>query len=175
MPESESLFWRINFGQSTSTLRIGGQQIAKSGFGRNCGLMYSKCVCRFGGPDFSFDRMSWIKTNFLWMMYRCGWAEKKDQERVLAVRITKEGFMTILANAYTAEVRQSIKTLSPSCWQFERMATPEILFCAHHALVSCNCSVKRTNASKTSKFVCSGILTIHQRTPSWTEEQSSWA
>lgn len=38
------------------------------------------------------------------MMYRCGWASKKNQERVLAVRITRQGFDTILANAYTASV-----------------------------------------------------------------------
>ena len=30
----------------------------------------------FGGPDWSPTRMTWIKTNFLWMMYRCGWATK---------------------------------------------------------------------------------------------------
>jgi hypothetical protein len=29
----------------------------------------------FGGA-FSLSRMSWIKPNFLWMMYRCGWASK---------------------------------------------------------------------------------------------------
>ena len=50
--------------------------------------------------------MSWIKTNFLWMMYRCGWASKKNQERVLAVRITREGFETILKNAFTPKVKQ---------------------------------------------------------------------
>lgn len=61
---------------------------------------------RFGGPHFSFERMSWIKTNFLWMMYRSGWASKPNQERVLAVRITKQGFETILANAYSAKVRK---------------------------------------------------------------------
>jgi len=33
-----------------------------------------------GGPEFSLSRMSWIKPNFLWMMYRCGWAEKENQE-----------------------------------------------------------------------------------------------
>lgn len=37
----------------------------------------------FGG-GFSFGRTSWIKPNFTWMMYRCGWASKKDQE-VMAV------------------------------------------------------------------------------------------
>jgi hypothetical protein len=38
----------------------------------------------FGG-EFSLSRMSWIKPNFLWMMYRCGWARKEGQERVLAL------------------------------------------------------------------------------------------
>ena len=32
-------------------------------------------------------RMTWIKPSFLWMMYRCGWAEKENQERVLAIDI----------------------------------------------------------------------------------------
>ena len=61
-------------------------------------LKYMKCWCfRFGGDKFSFSRMSWIKTNFLWMMYRCGWTSKPGQEHVLAVRITHEGFNTILS------------------------------------------------------------------------------
>ncbi|XP_054774619.2 uncharacterized protein LOC129282783 [Lytechinus pictus] len=45
--------------------------------------------------------MSWIKTNFLWMMHRCGWASKPKQERVLAVRIKREAFDEILSKAYT--------------------------------------------------------------------------
>jgi len=53
---------------------------------------------RFGG-QFSLTRMSWIKPNFLWMMYRCGWAKKADQERVLAVRILRSGFDEILRQA----------------------------------------------------------------------------
>ena len=53
---------------------------------------------RFGG-EFSFTRMSWIKPNFLWMMHRSGWASKEGQERVLAVRIRREGFEAILADA----------------------------------------------------------------------------
>jgi hypothetical protein len=52
----------------------------------------------FGG-DFKFSRMSWIKPNFLWMMYRCGWGQKKDQEAVLAVRIRRTAFDLILAEA----------------------------------------------------------------------------
>ncbi|MFC9438187.1 DUF4291 domain-containing protein [Nocardia sp. NPDC057030] len=41
---------------------------------------------------FKRDRMTWIKPSFLWMMYRCGWATKPGQERVLAVSITRSGF-----------------------------------------------------------------------------------
>ena len=54
---------------------------------------------KFGGPGYSFQRMTWIKTNFMWMMYRSGWAGKRDQERILAIRLSLEGFDTILANA----------------------------------------------------------------------------
>jgi hypothetical protein len=36
--------------------------------------LYAAWNQRFGG-EFSFGRMSWIKPNFLWMMFRCGWAE----------------------------------------------------------------------------------------------------
>ena len=52
----------------------------------------------FGGP-FSLSRMSWIKPNFLWMMYRCGWASKEGQEVVLAVRLKRSAFDDILRRA----------------------------------------------------------------------------
>jgi len=49
---------------------------------------------------FSIGRMTWIKTNFLWMMYRSGWATKDlNQARILAFRITRDGFEEILAKA----------------------------------------------------------------------------
>ncbi len=53
----------------------------------------------FGGDHFSLNRMSWVKPNFLWMMYRSGWGQKEGQEVVLAVKIKREAFDTILANA----------------------------------------------------------------------------
>lgn len=52
----------------------------------------------FGG-EFSFNRMSWIKPNFLWMMFRAGWATKDGQERILAVRIRRPFFDEILAGS----------------------------------------------------------------------------
>jgi hypothetical protein len=64
----------------------------------------------FGG-EFSLNRMSWIKLNFLWMMYRCGWATKEGQEVVLAVRLKRPAFDEILSQAvhssFVAEVYES--------------------------------------------------------------------
>ncbi|MEU0740204.1 DUF4291 domain-containing protein [Streptomyces sp. NPDC006134] len=45
------------------------------------------------------DRMTWIKPSFLWMMYRCGWGTKENQETVLAVEISREGFDWALRHA----------------------------------------------------------------------------
>ena len=56
--------------------------------------------------------MSWIKPNFLWMMYRCGWATKPGQESVLAVRIRRSFFESLLIRAawssYTPELCSSV-------------------------------------------------------------------
>lgn len=49
----------------------------------------------FGG-DFSYSRMSWIKTNFLWMMFRSGWGTKGDQEFTLAIRLKRSFFERML-------------------------------------------------------------------------------
>src|SRR5581483_4589762 len=61
--------------------------------------------------EFSLSRMSWIKPNFLWMMFRCGWGTKENQEVTLAIRLKRSAFDTILAEAvhstYIAEVYQS--------------------------------------------------------------------
>ena len=45
------------------------------------------------------ERMTWIKPSFLWMMYRCGWGTKADQETVLAVEIDRAGFDWALRHA----------------------------------------------------------------------------
>lgn len=66
----------------------------------------------FGG-DWKVERMTWIKPNFLWMMYRCGWATKSDQEMVLAVTLHREAFDAILAQAV------------PSSWDKRRWETRE--------------------------------------------------
>ncbi|GII52558.1 hypothetical protein Pth03_09470 [Planotetraspora thailandica] len=50
-------------------------------------------------PPFKRERMTWIKPSFCWMMYRCGWAAKPGQGRVLAIDITREGFEWALAHS----------------------------------------------------------------------------
>jgi hypothetical protein len=51
------------------------------------------------GAGFSFSRMTWIKPNFLWMMFRSGWGTKPGQEVTLAIRIRRAGFDQILRDA----------------------------------------------------------------------------
>lgn len=45
------------------------------------------------------DRMTWIKPSFLWMMYRCGWGTKSDQETVLAIEVPRDRFEWALRHA----------------------------------------------------------------------------
>ena len=52
----------------------------------------------FGG-DFSYARMSGIKTNFPWMMYRSGWGTKENQEVTLALRLRRAFFDALPARA----------------------------------------------------------------------------
>ena len=60
----------------------------------------------FGG-DFSFSRMSWIKTNFLWMMYRSGWGTKPNQEITLAIRLRRSFFDHLLEQAVASSFEAS--------------------------------------------------------------------
>jgi hypothetical protein len=53
---------------------------------------------RFVKP-FSFDRMTWIKPSFLWMMERSRYGTLPDQERTFSLRISLEGWLEALSNA----------------------------------------------------------------------------
>lgn len=64
----------------------------------------------FGG-EFRYSRMSWVKPNFLWMMFRSGWGTKPDQEVTLALRLRRPFFDALLARAV------------PSSWDRNRYAT----------------------------------------------------
>jgi hypothetical protein len=43
-------------------------------------------------PPFSFNRMTWIKPSFLWLMERSNWGHKSGQEYILKVRISRSGW-----------------------------------------------------------------------------------
>lgn len=66
---------------------------------------------RFGGPEFSYSRMSWVKPNFLWMMYRSGWGTKEGQEITLALRVRRTFFDALLGQAV------------PSTWDLDEFPT----------------------------------------------------
>jgi hypothetical protein len=74
-------------------------------------------------PPFKRERMTWVKPSFLWMMYRCGWAEKPGQERVLAVSITRVGFEWALANAALSHYVRGVHA-DRADWQRQLKAAP---------------------------------------------------
>jgi hypothetical protein len=72
---------------------------------------------------FSLSRMTWIKPSFLWMMERCGWAEKTDQEVVLAIRITREGWEEALSHAVLSTPAQRVYA-SEAFWREQLAHSP---------------------------------------------------
>jgi hypothetical protein len=71
--------------------------IVYQAYGRSIGQP-AAATGRFG-DNWSRTRMSWIKPNFLWMMFRSGWGTKENQEVVLAIRLRREGFDRMLEEA----------------------------------------------------------------------------
>ncbi len=51
---------------------------------------------RFVSP-FSFNRMTWIKPSFLWLMERSNWGQKSGQEYILAIRLKRSGWQEALS------------------------------------------------------------------------------
>src|SRR5205085_10398421 len=70
----------------------------------------------FGGA-FSLGRMSWIKPNFLWMMFRSGWGTKEGQEVTLAVWLRRPAFdaiyvhLAVDAKSKTLAIADETKTI----------------------------------------------------------------
>lgn len=50
-------------------------------------------------PPFSFQRMTWIKPSFLWLMERSNWGQKSNQEYTLAIRVKREAWGKALSLA----------------------------------------------------------------------------
>lgn len=65
----------------------------------------------FGGSKYSHTRMTWIKPNFLWMMYRSGWASKPGQRRILAITMKREAFENIILNSWPSSYGSLARTI----------------------------------------------------------------
>lgn len=74
-------------------------------------------------PPFSRSRMTWVKPSFLWMMYRCGWATKPGQERVLAVRLSRTGFEQPLSLACLSHFDPAVYP-DHDAWQRRKETSP---------------------------------------------------
>lgn len=75
---------------------------------------YNKAIAQAAAANkkfcepFSFNRMTWIKPSFLWMMERSGWGKKANQEHILAVKITRSGFEAALQAAVLSHPHEKI-------------------------------------------------------------------
>ncbi len=55
------------------------------------------------GEGFGRNRMTWIKPSFGWMLYRSGYGEKTNQERVLRIKLGHDSFRQLLSQAVLSE------------------------------------------------------------------------
>lgn len=62
---------------------------------------YAVANQKFGGDFYNPKRMTWVKTNFLWMMFRSGWGKKPYQDHIVGVWIKRESFERYLSIAAT--------------------------------------------------------------------------
>lgn len=75
-------------------------------FNEDIGYDAIKCQS-LEGDSFDKNRMSWIKPNFLWMMYRSDWGKKKNQEVVLGISIVRQFFDEVLTQAVPSSFESS--------------------------------------------------------------------
>jgi len=68
------------------------------------------------GNGFSYERMSWIKPNFLWMMYRSGWGTKSGQKVILAIRLKRSYFDSLLDQAVETSYND-VQYATPEEWK----------------------------------------------------------
>jgi hypothetical protein len=76
--------------------------------------------------SYKIERMTWIKPSFLWMMYRSGWATKKNQEHVLSIKIKREGFDWALINSCLTHFNNQLYT-SQLEWHLKKNNSPVLV------------------------------------------------
>jgi len=60
-----------------------------------------------GAPGWLPRRMTWFKTDFLWMMYRCNYARSANQTTVLAIKVRTADFWRLLSICVPSSYAQS--------------------------------------------------------------------
>ncbi|MGW6391412.1 DUF4291 domain-containing protein [Streptomyces sp. NPDC055103] len=88
---------------------------------------------RFVAP-FSLHRMTWIKPSFLWLMHRSNWALKPGQERVLAVRMTREGWEDALSRAVLTTADPAAVAAAPVHVQWDPERSPRGAALNHYSI-----------------------------------------
>ena len=72
---------------------------------------------KFSAP-FSFNRMTWIKPSFLWMMERSNYGQKSGQECTLAIHIKREAWEKALSKAVLTSPEKRVYP-NPGSWEKE--------------------------------------------------------
>lgn len=75
--------------------------------------------------NFNINRMTWIKSSFLWLMYRSNWGTKKNQECILALDIYQTKFNELLEKA----VLTSPDSTSYTGLQWEKAFNEATVYC----------------------------------------------
>lgn len=70
---------------------------------------------KFTAP-FSFNRMTWIKPSFLWMMERSNYGQKSNQEYILALHIKREAWEKALNKAVLTSPEKRVYP-DPQNWE----------------------------------------------------------
>ena len=81
---------------------------------------------KFITPPFKLERTTWIKPSFFWMMYRCGWGYKENQERILAIDITHDGFLWALQNSCLSHYDSNIYQ-NREDWKRKKNISPVVI------------------------------------------------
>merc|ERR1719326_293003 len=58
---------------------------------------------KLGGPFLKVERMTWIKPSFGWMLYRCGYGQKQNGQRVLKIKLPHAAVSDILRECVCRE------------------------------------------------------------------------
>jgi len=97
---------RATFDRKTITVyQAYGDEIAKKAIENNS----------FSSP-FSFNRMTWIKPSFLWMMERSQWGKRRNQNNILAIKIKREFWEELLSIAILTDPEDSVYSTGKD-WQ----------------------------------------------------------